>query len=103
MCFYSPYVYKEEEEENDGDDERENSSSERIEQPRTGGVWMGWPAFDMRFCKFEVEQWLSACNIDRHNFDYQNDDWETQYLLEEAVYRAQETIEKILCNGESEG
>ncbi len=27
-------------------------------------VWKGWPAFDVRICKFEVDQWLCVLNID---------------------------------------
>ena len=25
---------------------------------------MGWPPFDVHICKFEMEQWLKACDID---------------------------------------
>ncbi len=35
-----------------------------IEPTSTAQIWMGWPAFDMNICKFEVEQWLAACEID---------------------------------------
>ncbi len=27
-------------------------------------MWMVWPAFDVQLCKFDVEQWLSACDVD---------------------------------------
>ena len=27
-------------------------------------VWMGWPPFDVHICKFEMDQWLKACDID---------------------------------------
>ncbi len=29
----------------------------------TARIWMGWPVFDVNICKFEVEQWLTACGI----------------------------------------
>ncbi len=35
-----------------------------VETTRTARVWMGWPVFDVRICKFEVDQWVDACNID---------------------------------------
>ena len=27
-------------------------------------VWMVWPPFDVHICKFEMEQWLKACDMD---------------------------------------
>ncbi len=35
-----------------------------VEKQGTARVWMGWPPFDPRICKFEVDQWLDACNLD---------------------------------------
>ncbi len=34
-----------------------------VSRTSTARMWMGWPAFDVRICKFEVEQWLDACDV----------------------------------------
>ena len=34
-----------------------------MDQMSTARVWLGWPAFDVRICKFEMDQWLDACNV----------------------------------------
>ena len=34
-----------------------------IQKTSTTQVWMGWPAFDVRTCKFEVDRWLKACHL----------------------------------------
>ncbi len=39
-----------------------------VQRTRTVRVWTGWPTFDVRICKFEVDQWLHACNIDFRNW-----------------------------------
>ncbi len=39
-----------------------------VEKTSTVRFWTGWPAFDLKICKFEVDQWLSACNIDYGNW-----------------------------------
>ena len=36
----------------------------RVIETSSVGVWMGWPPFDVHICKFEMEQWLKACDID---------------------------------------
>ena len=38
---------------------------ERMIGTSSAGVWTGWPPFDVRICKFEMEQWLNACVIVR--------------------------------------
>ncbi len=35
----------------------------QLERTGTVRVWTGWPAFDVRICKFEMDQWLDACNF----------------------------------------
>ncbi len=54
-------------------------------------VWMGWPAFDVRICKFEFDQWLAACDV-TVNADY-------------AASHVEETVKVILTerNKEMEG
>ncbi len=39
-----------------------------VERTSTARVWAGWPVFDVRICKFEVDQWVNACNIDIRNW-----------------------------------
>jgi len=36
----------------------------KVERTGVVQIWQGWPAFDLSICKFEVDQWLTACNID---------------------------------------
>ncbi len=38
-----------------------------VERTDTTRIWTGWPPFDTRICKFEVDQWLKACKIDLKN------------------------------------
>ena len=44
------------------------------EQTGTAHIWMGWPPFDTRICKFEIDQWLNAYSMksedDRNRFIY---------------------------------
>ncbi len=35
-----------------------------VKETKTAVVWLGWPVFDLNMCKFEIEQWLAACNVD---------------------------------------
>ncbi len=34
-----------------------------VEKTTVARVWMGWPPFDVRICKFELDQWFTACNV----------------------------------------
>ena len=29
-----------------------------------GRVWMGWLAFDVEICKYEIDVWCEACDLD---------------------------------------
>ena len=35
-----------------------------VEIRGTARVWLGWPPFEMRQCKFELEQWMNGCGIE---------------------------------------
>ena len=35
-----------------------------VKKTTTARVWLGWPVFDVGICKFEIEQWLTACDVD---------------------------------------
>ena len=35
-----------------------------VKKTTTARVWLGWPVFDTAICKFEIEQWLTACDVD---------------------------------------
>ena len=54
-------------------------------------VWTGWTAFDMRICKFEVEQWLDACDLDIRK------DW-----VSEGVLKSVEGVLKAIIYTENE-
>ena len=43
-----------------------------VERTGTARVWEGWPPFDMRVCKFEMDEWMNACGVDWN--DLKNDD-----------------------------
>ena len=34
-----------------------------VKKTRTARVWHGWPVFDVRIAKFEMGQWLAACDV----------------------------------------
>ena len=38
-----------------------------VEKTDAAREWMGWLAIDVGIGKFELEQWLKACNIDLKN------------------------------------
>ncbi len=74
------------------DDGKNSSSSESESREKTARIWKGWPPFDVRFCKFEMEQWLGACDIDVRNFDVRPD----------TLITARATVRTILSNIENE-
>ncbi len=57
----------------------EYSIDAAVEKTGTARIWMGWPPFDMRFCKFELEQWLAACDINLNRELRQLERWATEY------------------------
>ena len=62
-------------------------------------VWMGWPPFDVRICKFEMEQWLNAFNIDLGTHRLVPDGSEhkqTRKDLGKEIGRAEKVIETVL-------
>ncbi len=52
-----------------------------VEQTRSVRVCLGWPVFDVRVWKFEIEQWLAACddNVNR-NIGYENS-WKAEKAI----------------------
>ena len=50
-------------------DENLRESGERI---GIAHVWMGWPPFDTRICKFEIDQWFNAYNINMNHGESMN-------------------------------
>ena len=54
-------------------------------------VWMGWPPFDVRICKFEMEQWLKAFNIGSPADDSVHDN------LKQAIEQGESVIEAVVC------
>ncbi len=48
---------------------RYDEIEEVVQKTRTTRVWTGWPVFDVRICKVEVDQWLGACKTNFRNVD----------------------------------
>ena len=42
----------------------EPGMDEELRRTSTARLWTGWPTFDLRIAKFEVDQWHHACNVD---------------------------------------
>ncbi len=66
-----------------------------VERTNTARVWAGWPAFDVRICKFEVDQWLDAFDVDIR------ESWVLDRIIEcfegvmEAVVSAQDEVKDL--------
>jgi len=55
-----------------------------VEKTGVAQIWQGWPVFDTSICKFEVEQWLSACDIDLNAIENLNDETIVDIEVERA-------------------
>ncbi len=70
--------------------------------PTTTGtvrVWMGWPAYDVRICKFELDEWLTACKIDLANLA-RLDVYGNNAVANREVERAENAIMAIVSRFE---
>ena len=79
---------------------------ERVIETSIVGVWMGWPPFDVHICRFEMEHWLDAYDIDLATHHLVPDDSESEHekILEdvdEETERAERVIESVVF-GEAE-
>ncbi len=73
-------------------------TDEQIEETKTAWVWMGWPAFDMNICKFEVEQWLAAGGIDLESFhDPRNSNPNHKLGALGEIERAKQLLEAVIA------
>ena len=68
---------------------------DRVIETSTAGVWMGWPPFDVHICKFEMEHWLNACDIDLATHRLVPADWKTEYWKTEHWKMLRDVDEKI--------
>ena len=63
-------------------------------------VWMGCPPFDVQICKFEVEQWLKACDIDLAAYrlvsEEELDNWVRLHQVDKEIWRAERVIETVV-------
>ena len=71
----------------------------RVRETNSLKVWIGWPPFDVHICKFEMEQWLKACDIDlaAHRLvpeDRENWDWLEH--VDKEIERAEMVIESVI-------
>ncbi len=76
----------------------EDGIEPEVEKTTNARVWMGWPAFDVRICKFELEQWLSACDLSLNGALEEEERWSTEY----EVSRVEKVIKAIISE-ENEG
>ena len=79
---------------------------ERVIKTSKVRVWMGWPPFDIHICKFEMEQWLNASNIDLAADHLIHDDSSREHErpcvdLDWAIEHAESVIEAVVF-GEAE-
>ena len=61
-------------------------------------VWMGWPPFDVHICKFEMEQWLNACDVDlaEHRLLSEYFDFRELKHVDEEIELAERVIETVV-------
>ena len=72
---------------------------ERVVETSIVGVWMGWPPFDVGICKYEMEQWLKAFNIDLAAHRLVSEDaenWRKLYYVDKEIERAERVIETVV-------
>ena len=72
---------------------------ERVVETSNVEVWMGWPPFDVHTCKFEMDQWLKAWDIDLAAHSLKSEDFENWYGVRPVDYeirRAERLIETIV-------
>ena len=65
------------------------NSREPSERSGIAQVWMGWPPFDMRICKYEIDQWHNAKNINLQNpvnQDLSYEEWEQAERVLETIF-----------------
>ena len=79
------------------------NSRELGERRGIAHVWMGWPPFDMRICKFEMDQWFSANNMqleDRMKKYESDDKWEQAERVLKTIFSTDmnETMTKQLTS-----
>ncbi len=66
-----------------------------VRRTSTARVWTGWPAFDVRICKFEVDQWFDACGLDIRADWVSNEVVESvEGVVEAIVFAKNEQVEK---------
>ncbi len=72
----------------------------RCKETNTARIWMGWPAFDVRICKFEMEQLLAVCGIElRPTVESRIDsNAGAKEALDSELERAERLLEGILSS-----
>ena len=67
----------------------------RVVEMNIVGVWVGCSPFDVHICKFEMEQWLNACDIDLAAHRLASEDFENRHRFEH-VYKERELAERVI-------
>ncbi len=61
-------------------------------------TWLGWPVFDVKICKFEMDQWLTACDANKNADQKYKEDWRAEY----EIAKAEQVIGKIIWSKEED-
>ncbi len=64
----------------------EDGTGEVVERTKAVRVWLGWPVFDMRICKFELEQWFDSYNVNPSIDLDPVEQWDVDYKIERAEW-----------------
>ncbi len=76
----------------------EDGMEPEAEKTSTARMWMGWPPFDLRIFKFELDQWFTACNAKR-NGGLERMEGAT---AEDEVSRFEELMERVILEESAE-
>ncbi len=63
-----------------------------VKKTKTARIWEGWPMFDVGICKFEMDQWLAACDVKVNRDSGFREREKTEYEVEQA----EQEIERIV-------
>ncbi len=68
-----------------------------VEKTTVSRVWMGWPPFDVRICKFELDQWFNACSV-KLNWGVERERW----TAEDEIPRFEEMMIRVISEENAE-
>ncbi len=84
----------------------ENGVDVVVKKTSTARVWLGWPLFDVKTCKFEMDQWLAACEVnvnigleDEERQEAENEVAQAEYLIRRIVHAENEDAQGSAQDG----